>query len=217
MDNYTRPADIEKRSFEMITDQLTQRQFDFAAHDSAAMSIILRVIHTTADFDYAANLVFSPGVIKAAQAALKAGSAIVTDTKMALSGINKKALEQLGCTAQCFIDAPEVVERAHAEGTTRARAAIDYAAQTLPGPIIFAIGNAPTALIRIHELVSEGQLAPALVVGVPVGFVNVVESKELICSLATVPHIVARGQKGGSNVAAAIMNALTYGITAREI
>ncbi|MCL1879235.1 MAG: precorrin-8X methylmutase [Actinomycetia bacterium] len=205
------PAEIEKASFAIISEQLGDRQLI-----PENTSVIKRVIHTTADFDYADNLVFSDTAVRLAKDALRAGAHLVTDTKMALAGISKKALEQLGCTACCFIDTPAVVERARAEGCTRALAAVDMAAEVLADPVIFVVGNAPTALIRLHQLVSEQGLAPALIIAVPVGFVNVVESKEMILKL-DVPHIVARGRKGGSNVAAAICNALLYETTDRRL
>jgi len=205
------PAEIEKRSFEIIAEGLSGRRFD-----ALNLPVIQRVIHTTADFDYADNLTFSPGAVAAAMDALRRGAHIVTDTRMAEAGINKKALAQLGLSVHCFIDAPEVADAAKAQGVTRARASVDRAAKTLEGPLIFAAGNAPTTLIRLHELVASGTLSPALIIGVPVGFVNVVESKELILGLS-VPHIVARGRKGGSNVAAAVCNALLYTATERVL
>ena len=206
----TNPAEIEEKSFEIITEKLAGREFD-----PENISVIKRVIHTTADFDFAGNLVFSEGVCSIAKDVLRKGACIVTDTQMARAGINKKTAEKLGVEIHCFIDSPEVVETARASGYTRARAAVDLAAKKLEGSLIFAVGNAPTALIRIHELISEGVLHPSVIVAVPVGFVNVVESKELILGLG-IPHIVAKGQKGGSNVAAAIINALLYDTTERR-
>ena len=196
------PMEIEKRSFEIITSELPH------PIDEALAPIIKRVIHTTAGFDYADSLCFSEGVVEKALAAIRDGAVIVTDTTMAMSGINKKALARHGGEARCFIADPDVAEIAAKNGTTRAVASMDKAA-TLDRPLIFAIGNAPTALVRIYELIREGRLDPKLVIGVPVGFVNVVQSKELIMT-ADVPYIVARGRKGGSNVAAAICNALLY-------
>jgi len=171
--------------------------------------VIKRVIHTTADFDYADSLFFSEGVVPAILSAFKAGARIVTDTQMAKAGINKKAAAQLGCEVHCFIDAPEVHEAAQKNGLTRARAAVDHAARSLKGPAVYVVGNAPTALIRLYELASGHGFEPEAIIAVPVGLVNVVESKELVLGLKT-PHIVARGQKGGSTVAAAICNALLY-------
>jgi precorrin-8X/cobalt-precorrin-8 methylmutase len=201
------PMEIEKRSFEIISGKLDGRQFD-----PQNVNVIKRVIHATADFDYADNLVFSDGAVAAAKDAIKNGARIVTDTQMAKAGINKKAVDKFGCDLHCFIDKPEVAEIARAKGVTRALAAVDHAAETLKNPILFVIGNAPTALIRLHELITSGAFFPVMIIAVPVGFVNVVESKELILTLQ-VPHIVAKGQKGGSNVAAAICNALLYEIT----
>ncbi|MDO4619016.1 MAG: precorrin-8X methylmutase [Lachnospiraceae bacterium] len=199
---YVLPMDIEKRSFEIIESELPHPL------DPELAPIIKRVIHTTADFEYADTLYFSPQVREKALAALQKGATIVTDTTMALSGINKPALERHGCRAVSFIGDPAVAEAAKKNGTTRSREAVDRAAE-LPGPLIFAVGNAPTALLRIRELILEGRLDPALVIGVPVGFVNVVQAKELLIETG-VPCIVARGRKGGSNVAAAICNALLY-------
>ena len=200
-----KPMDIEKRSFEIITELLGERKLD-----PENELVIKRAIHTTADFDYADNLVFSPHAVTRGIEALKAGCDIVTDTQMAKSGISKATLAKLGGEVHCFMSDPDVAAEAKSRGVTRALVCMEKAAK-LPKPCIFAIGNAPTALIRIRELLDAGELKPALVIGVPVGFVNVVESKELIIE-ADVPHIVARGRKGGSNVAAAIVNALLYQI-----
>ena len=198
-----KPMEIEKRSFEIIAERLNGRTFGEDKDD-----IVKRVIHTSADFDYADNLVFSDGVVEKALEAIKAGATIVTDTRMAWSGINKKILESFGGQAVCYMSDEDVAAEAKERGITRAMVSMEKAC-ALEGPVIFAIGNAPTALIAIDELVKEGKLDPALVIGVPVGFVNVVESKELIIE-SGIPHIVARGNKGGSNVAAAICNALLY-------
>ena len=199
------PMDIERRSFEIIESELPH------PIDPSLAPIIKRVIHTTADFEYADSLYFSEGVLEKALTALKNGATIVTDTNMGKSGINKAALAKLGCKVECFMADPDVAEIAKANGSTRATASMDKAA-TIDGPVIFAIGNAPTALVCMRKLMDEGVLNPALIIGVPVGFVNVVESKELIME-AGVPYIVARGRKGGSNVAAAICNAMLYQIT----
>lgn len=197
------PKDIEKRSFEIITRQLGDRRFP-----AGEELIVKRVIHTTADFDYADNLVFSRDAVSLALAALREGVPIVTDTNMGKAGINKKALKNFQNEVYCFISDEDVAQAARLGGTTRAWAAVDKAA-AMGRDCIFAIGNAPTALVRLDQLVREGRLRPRLIIGVPVGFVNVVQAKELILSL-DVPYIVARGQKGGSNVAAAICNALLY-------
>ena len=197
------PADIEKRSMEIIGEELGQIRID-----PEKLDIVKRVIHTSADFDYARNLLFSEGVVEKALAALQAGATIVTDTNMACTGINKMGLKTLGAKAVCFMADEDVAARAKEAGSTRAAACMEKAC-TIEGPVIIAVGNAPTALVRLDELVKEGKIKPALVIGVPVGFVNVVESKEIIMQTG-IPYIVARGRKGGSNVAAAICNALLY-------
>ena len=206
MPEIMKPMDIEKRSFEIITELLGERKLD-----PENELVIKRVIHTTADFDYADNLVFSEHAVTKGIEALRGGCDIVTDTQMARSGINKTVLEKLGGQVRCYMSEPEVAAEARARGITRAVVSMEHAVKS-DKPLIFAIGNAPTALIRLRELVEEGKVKPALVIGVPVGFVNVVESKEQIIA-SGVPHIVARGRKGGSNVAAAIVNALLYQIT----
>jgi precorrin-8X/cobalt-precorrin-8 methylmutase len=200
------PMDIEKRSMEIIGEELGEIKLD-----PEKASIIKRVIHTSADFDYVRTLKFSEGAVAKALAVLQQGVTIVTDTKMACVGINKPGLHKLGGQALCFMDDPEVAARAKAVGSTRAAACMEKAA-TLPGPLIIAVGNAPTALVKLDELVKAGKIKPALVIGVPVGFVNVVEAKELIMQTG-IPYIVAVGRKGGSNVAAAICNALIYKLT----
>ena len=204
------PGDIERRSFEIIQEELSLRGIYLEPENEM---VIKRAIHTTADFDYAQNLVFSGQAVKRGTEALKAGAVIVTDTNMGLSGINKKGLSALGGDEDVALQAKE-------QGTTRAVASMEKAARLygLKGrPLIFAVGNAPTALVRIYELIEEGLAAPALVIGVPVGFVNVVQSKELILTLEDTPYIVARGRKGGSNVAAAICNALLYQIPVQGV
>ena len=196
------PMEIEKRSFEIIESELPH------PIDPALAPIIKRVIHTSADFDYADNLCFSNDVVAKAHEAIKNGACIVTDTQMAKAGINKKNLARWGGEVYCFIADEDVAKAAKEQGTTRSAASMDKAA-SLGKPLIFAIGNAPTALVRICELIEEEKLDPKLVIGVPVGFVNVVQSKEMIMQ-EPVPYIVARGRKGGSNVAACIVNALLY-------
>ena len=167
-----------------------------------------RVIHTTADFDYADHLVFSEGAVQRGVEAIRQGCTIVTDTQMARSGINKRVLERFGGEVLCFMSDVDVANEAKERGVTRATVSMERAAR-LKGPLILALGNAPTALVRACELMEAGELRPALVIGVPVGFVNVVESKELLLT-EQVPYIVARGRKGGSNVAACICNAMLY-------
>ena len=202
-----KPQDIEKRSFEIITAELGERTFP-----AGIAEVVKRVIHTTADFDYADSLAFSPDVISRAKAALAAGATVVTDTNMALSGVSKATLAKLGGKAVCLMADEQVASEAKARGVTRAVVSMEHAAK-FEGPLLFAIGNAPTALIRLHELIEEGIVAPALVIGVPVGFVNVIESKEnifAVCEKHHVPAIVAFGRKGGSTIAAAVCNALIY-------
>lgn len=197
------PAEIERRSFEIITSELGKREFG-----EFEELVTKRVIHTSADFDYADNLCFSEGAVKKAMDAIRRGACIVTDTQMAKAGINKKTLAGFGGEVFCFMSDEDVAETAKKNGSTRATACMDKAA-AINKPLIFAIGNAPTALVRLYELIKDKKIKPELIIGVPVGFVNVVQSKELIMT-ADVPYIVARGRKGGSNVAAAICNAILY-------
>ena len=201
----TDPMEIEKRSMEIIESGLSA---DIPQENKA---VVKRVIHCTADFDYAENLKFSKNAVQLALSALSKGCDIVTDTQMALAGINKAAASKLGCKVHCFMSDPDVAEESKNRGCTRAVVSMEKAAK-LEKPLIFAIGNAPTALLRLKELIDTGEIAPELVIGVPVGFVNVVESKNAIME-TDVPYIIAKGRKGGSNVAAAIVNALMYQIT----
>ena len=200
-----KPMDIEKRSFEIITELLGDNQ-----PDPETAPVVKRVIHTTADFDYRENLVFSEHAVEKGIEALRGSCHIVTDTHMAMAGINKTILGRLGGEVHCFMADPDVAEEAKNRGITRAAVSMERAA-ALDKPCIFAIGNAPTALMALKDLMDAGKVRPALIIGVPVGFVNVVESKERIIG-CDVPYIVARGRKGGSNVAAAICNALLYQI-----
>ena len=204
------PEEIEKRSFEIITQELQGRKLD-----EENEAVVKRVIHTTADFEYVDTLAFSPHAVSLAVETLRKGAVIVTDTKMAFSGVSKPALNKLCGQIHCFISDEDVTKAAKEQGTTRAAMSMDKAC-SLSGNLIFAIGNAPTALIRLYELIKENRIKPQLVIGVPVGFVNVVEAKELIMQ-AGVPYIVAQGRKGGSNVAAAIINALLYQATGRTL
>ena len=202
------PADIERTSLSIITAELEALGLTPPPEMAA---VVKRVIHTTADFDYAKNLRFTPGAAAVGIAALRAGTPIVTDTNMALAGITKPGLARLGSTALCYMADPAVAAAARETGTTRAVASMHRAAAEHPGAIL-AVGNAPTALLTIAEEIEAG-LRPALVIAVPVGFVNVVESKETLfaaCEAHGVPAIAAMGRKGGSNVAAAICNALVY-------
>lgn len=199
-----KPMEIEKRSFSIITKELGD-----TALDEEKAPIIKRVIHTTADFDYVNTLCFSENAVQIALEALKSGAEIVTDTKMAMAGINKSVLEKLGGRVQCFISDEDVAKRAKEENVTRSSISMRKAAETIQKPIIFVVGNAPTALLELDKLIKSGEVRPAFVIGVPVGFVHVCESKEIIME-SGVPYIVAKGRKGGSNVAAAIINALLY-------
>ena len=195
------PREIEGESMRIIGQELEAMGIVLPAGCEA---VVKRAIHTTADFDYARSLRFTPGAVEAGVDALRAGTALVTDTNMALSGVNRGACERLGVERFCYMADPQVAERARAENTTRA-------AEHPAG--IFAVGNAPTALLRLAEWMEAGKMHPALVIGAPVGFVNVVESKEQIWSVCQdmgVPAIVAMGRKGGSTVAAAVCNALLY-------
>ena len=204
-----KPMDIERRSFEIIRQELGDRVLD-PEYDL----LIRRVIHTTADFDYADTLCFSDGVLEKALDAIRGGAAIVTDTTMAMSGINKKTLARFGGEAHCFVADEDVAREAKERGVTRSLVSMEKAAR-LNKPLIFAIGNAPTALFSICEMIREGKLDPEMVIGVPVGFVNVVEAKEELIRTAK-HYVVARGRKGGSNVAAAIVNSVLYQLVERE-
>ena len=197
---YVLPGDIENRSFEIIESELKREIPD------EIKPIVIRVIHTTADFDFAENLKFSEGAVEKALEAIKNGVTFVTDTNMAKAGINKKLLEKHGCKAVCFMADEDVAKTASQRGITRAAASAEKAAE-LKEPVIYAVGNAPTALVRICELSAEGKISPKLVIGAPVGFVNVIQSKEMLTQ-TRIPYIAAMGRKGGSTVAAAICNAL---------
>lgn len=198
-----KPMDIEKRSMEIITGELNGRTWP-----EPEFSIVKRCIHTSADFDYADNLCFSEHAAMLGVEALRRGAVIVTDTKMAWSGINKKKLEEYGGEAFCFMADEDVAREARERECTRAAVCMERGA-AFDREVIFAVGNAPTALIRLYELIQKGKVKPALIIGAPVGFVNVVEAKELIMT-AGVPYIVPRGRKGGSNIAATICNAMLY-------
>ena len=198
-----KPMEIEKRSMEIITKELHGRTWP-----EPEFSVVKRCIHTSADFDYADNLCFSERAVQAGIDALNAGASIVTDTKMVASGISKKRMAECGGEVYCFMSDPDVARAAKERGCTRAAVCMEKAAE-LKETLIIAVDNAPTALIRLYELIQEGRIRPALIIGAPVGFVNVVEAKELIMT-AGVPYIVPRGRKGGSNIAAAICNAMLY-------
>jgi len=195
-----KPDEIEKRSFEIIQSELP------VPLDPELAPVIMRVIHTTADFGYVEFLAFSVNIIEHAVSSLRKGVHIVCDTNMVKAGVDKTRLQTLGSDIHCFIKDEDVVRDAQQSGNTRAYAAIDKAA-AMKEPLIFIVGNAPTALMRICELYEQGVISPAFVIGVPVGFVNVVESKEMLMQ-SGIPYIISKGRKGGSNVAAAICNSL---------
>lgn len=203
-----RPQEIEARSMAIIQEEL-ERLGELPPADR--LPVIKRVIHTTADFDYRENLWFSDGAVQAGIQALRDGAWVVTDTNMARAGVNRSALERQGGRALCFMAEEEIAQAAKERGETRAALSMEAAAALDTGgaPLILAVGNAPTALIRAVELMGEGKLSPALLVAAPVGFVNVLESK-VMAETAPCPRIIARGRKGGSTVAAAILNALLY-------
>ena len=202
------PQEIEKRSFEIFGEELAARGITLPKDQEM---ITKRVIHTSADFEYTKTLMYSKDAVRIAQDLICEGADIVTDTNMALAGINKKALATFGGEAHCFMADPEVARIAKERGTTRATVSMEMAAR-IDKPVIFAVGNAPTALIQIDKMMRESNWRPAFVIGVPVGFVNVETAKELMIE-SDVPYIVNRGRKGGSNIAAAICNALLYGLT----
>ena len=201
------PGEIEKRSFEIIAAELMAKGITLPEKEDR---VIRRCIHTSADFDYAETLVFSENAVDIGKALLKEGASIITDTNMAKAGISEKTLSRYGGRVICYMADPDIAEEAGRRGITRAAVSMERAAK-LPGKKIFAVGNAPTALIALYEMISEGSFIPDFIIGVPVGFVNVEAAKELIIS-TDVPHIVNRGRKGGSNIAAAICNALLYQI-----
>lgn len=202
-----KPEDIEKRSFQIITELLQERGQTL---DPINAPVIMRCIHTSADFDYVDNLHFSEEAVPRLRSVLREGCVIVTDTQMARAGINKKIAAKHGIEVRCFMGDADVAAEALERGVTRALVSMEKAMRQ-PLPVLFAVGNAPTALLRLHEAMEEEKFLPAGIIAVPVGFVNVVESKELIVS-CPVPCIVARGRKGGSNIAAAVCNALLYGL-----
>lgn len=205
-----KPKEIEEKSFEIITSTLGDIEYD-----RKNINVLKRVIHTTADFEYVDNLNFSENVVDHFRELIKNDVTIVTDTQMAMAGVNKVALAKAGIDIKCFISNEEVANNAKKNGVTRSIEAVKYAVDNIKTPIIFVVGNAPTSLLKICELVDTGIYKSGLIIAVPVGFVNVVESKEMIIE-RHIPHIVARGRKGGSNVAAAIVNALVYDVVGRD-
>lgn len=199
------PEDIEHRSFEIISEELQNRGITLP---SETEMVTKRVIHTSADFDYAQTMTYSPNAVAIAKELIQNGADIVTDTNMALAGINKKTLARHGGQAHCFMADEDVARIAKERKVTRATVSMEKAAG-IQKPVIFAVGNAPTALIQLYEMIQRGTFKPAFIIGVPVGFVNVEAAKERILQ-TDIPYIVNRGRKGGSNVAAAICNAILY-------
>lgn len=202
---YVRPQDIEKRSFAIISQELEEKGIVLPKEQEL---VTKRAIHTSADFDYAKTMTYSDHAVEIAKRLIQNGADIVTDTNMALAGVNKKELAKYGGEAHCFMAEEEVAKIAKERGVTRAAVSMEKAAQ-IEKPVIFAIGNAPTALIELYEMIQCGKYRPAFIIGVPVGFVNVEAAKDLILK-TDVPYIINRGRKGGSNIAAAICNALLY-------
>lgn len=205
------PSEIEKRSFQIIEGELKDRSISIPEEQKA---ITMRVIHTSADFEYAETMRYSEGAIETAKKLILAGADIVTDTNMAKAGINAKALEKFGGKVHCFMADKDVAEEAKSRSITRATVSMERASK-LGKPVIFALGNAPTALISLHDMMMKKEFTPAFVIGVPVGFVNVVVAKELFLN-GDVPYIINEGRKGGSNIAAAICNALLYELGGRS-
>ncbi len=204
---YVLPSEIEKRSFEIIASELASKDITLPEDEK---SVTMRVIHTTADFEYAETMCYSAGAVATARKLIQDGADIVTDTNMAKAGINKNILSRYGGEVHCFMADADVADEAKQRQLTRAYVSMERAAK-LGKKVIFALGNAPTALISLYEMMEKGVYAPDFVIGVPVGFVNVVAAKELFLD-SNVPYIINKGRKGGSGVAAAICNALLYGL-----
>ncbi len=205
------PAEIEKRSFEIISEELIKMKLCIPNEEAP---ITKRVIHTSADFDYAHTMTYSKNAVETLKKLFLSGADIVTDTNMTLAGINKKALAGFGGAAHCFMADEDVAALAAKRGLTRAAISMEKS-KSIKKPIIFAIGNAPTALIKLYDMIISKELSPAFIIGVPVGFVNVEAAKELIIK-TDVPYIINRGRKGGSNIAAAICNAVLYELIKRN-
>jgi len=196
-----RPQEIESESFRIIDREAGPHGFP-----PEQWQIVRRMIHTSADFDYLRTARFHPQAVPAGTAAIRAGRPIITDTNMARAGIRRSDAKRFGVAVTCHMDAPAVHAAAGSAGTSRAAAAVDVAAAEMSGGI-YVVGNAPTALLRLIELVRSGEARPALIVGLPVGFVNAAESKAALAESGH-PYITNEGRKGGSNVAAAVVNAL---------
>lgn len=208
MSYITKPQNIEDKSFEIIQEIIEKDFPTYQFQDEIQAKIIKRCIHTTADFDWLNILKFSTGVTDKLIAAFRAGATIYTDTNMALAGMNKIQLDNLGCRYHCYVAEPMTKQIAQQHGITRSMAAVEQAACE-QGEKIFVFGNAPTALFRLLELYNENKVKPTVIIGVPVGFVGAAESKDALIA-SDLPYIAAQGRKGGSNVAAAIINAVLY-------
>ena len=196
-----KPEEIEKKSFQIIDEEAGAHRFS-----ELQWPIVRRIIHTTADFEYLQTMRFHPDAIDAGIEAIRSGQMVVTDTNMARAGIRSRDLQQYGADVKCLMDDPQILQVAKQQGTTRASAAVDAITSEIDGGI-YAIGNAPTALMRLMERIEKDEARPALVIGFPVGFVNAAESKADLADM-DIPHITNSGRKGGSNVAASVVNAL---------
>jgi precorrin-8X/cobalt-precorrin-8 methylmutase len=196
-----RPDEIEKQSFQIIEEEAGPHRFS-----TAQWPIVRRVIHTTADFEYLQTMRFHPDAVAAGVEAIRSGQTVITDTNMVRVGVRARDLQQYSAACRCLMDDPQIQRIAEQQGTTRAAAAVDAAIEAMEGSI-YAIGNAPTALLRLIERIEQGDARPALVIGLPVGFVNAAESKAALAALDTA-YITNTGRKGGSNVAASVVNAL---------
>ena len=213
MNNYIKvPQDIEKTSFEIIGEELGEKVKLF---DAETLPIVKRVIHTTADFEYADLIEFRNDAIASGKKALKDGCKIYCDTNMIVNGASKMVLSKFGCEAYCLVSDSEVIKEAKERGVTRSIVGMEKAGKD-PNTKIFLIGNAPTALYQLKEMIERKEIEkPSLVVGVPVGFVGAAESKEAFKSL-DVPYITINGRKGGSTVAVSILHGILYQMYKRE-
>lgn len=209
MDYIKKPMEIEERSFEIIGEEMGEHSFT-----EEELKIVKRTIHTTGDFDYKNIVYIREGAIEAGKELLAKGVKIYTDTNMGKSGINKAALKKLNCSVECYVSNEDVARVAKERGITRSMAGIEKAVED--GVEFFVFGNAPTALYKLMELTKEGKANPKFVIGAPVGFVGAAESKEEAEKQLSIPMVTIRGRKGGSNVAAAIVNALMYMVVDRE-
>ena len=201
------PEDIEKKSLEIIDSELLEKGITL---DEKYAHVISRCIYTSADFDYAESLSFSEGVIEKIEEALRKGCPIITDSKMVQAGIDKTKLKSIGSLTMCFTEAEDVARDAQERGLSRPYVAMEKA-RLLSRPAIFAVGNEPTALLSIIDMAEKNEIEPVAVIGVPVGFINLEESKTMLMS-SGIPYIVNRGRKGGSHIAAAIVNAIQHKI-----